>query len=328
MTQKILIVQTAFIGDVILATGLIEKLGQYFQHAQIDFLVRKGNESLLKNNPHLNKVLIWNKKEGKYKSLLKIGQQIRKDKYDYIINLQRFGATGLLTGLSGAKHKLGFDKNPFSFLFSQKFPHEIGNGSHETERNHSLIQALTDPQAAKPKLYPSDQDFKKVSSYQDQPYICIAPTSVWFTKQFEEEQWIKLINEIGSKTKIFLLGGPPDEKACESIKARSYNKNTVNLAGKLSFLESAALMKGAQMNYVNDSAPMHIASSMNAPVTAIFCSTVPSFGFGPLSDRSFVVETSKQLDCRPCGLHGHKACPKGHFNCSKTIEINQLLNSI
>ncbi|MGZ4057095.1 MAG: glycosyltransferase family 9 protein, partial [Bacteroidia bacterium] len=88
------------------------------------------------------------------------------------------------------------------------------------------------------------------------------------------------------------------------------------------------LIKDAQMNYVNDSGPMHIASAMNAKTTAIFCSTVPAFGFGPLSDDAKIVETKLQLDCRPCGLHGHKECPKGHFKCALTIETEELLRQI
>jgi heptosyltransferase-2 len=89
-----------------------------------------------------------------------------------------------------------------------------------------------------------------------------------------------------------------------------------NLAGTLSFLQSAALMAGAEMNYVNDSAPLHMASAMNAPTTAVFCSTVGSFGFTPLADVQRVVETNHSLPCRPCGLHGHQACPQGHFRCA------------
>lgn len=123
---------------------------------------------------------------------------------------------------------------------------------------------------------------------------------------------------------IFLLGAPGDQSACESIKTNSSHPRVMNLAGQLSFLESAALMKGAVMNFVNDSAPMHIASAVNAPVTAIYCSTVPAFGFGPLSDRKFVIETKEKLTCRPCGLHGFKSCPQGHFECATTIKISDL----
>jgi heptosyltransferase-2 len=82
------------------------------------------------------------------------------------------------------------------------------------------------------------------------------------------------------------------------------------------------------MNYVNDSAPMHFASSVNAPVTAVYCSTIPAFGFGPLSDISHIVEIQEPLACRPCGLHGRQTCPLGHFNCAKKIHTSQLLNKI
>jgi heptosyltransferase-2 len=69
---------------------------------------------------------------------------------------------------------------------------------------------------------------------------------------------------------------------------------------------------------------MHFASAVNAPVVAIFCSTIPAFGFGPLSDESFIVETQQKLTCKPCGIHGRKACPMNHFNCGNTIQMQQL----
>jgi len=87
-------------------------------------------------------------------------------------------------------------------------------------------------------------------------------------------------------------------------------------------------MQQAEMNFVNDSAPQHMASSVNAPVTAIFCSTVPAFGFGPVSDNAVVIETKDKLNCRPCGLHGWQKCPEGHFNCAESITTQQLLNRI
>ena len=125
--------------------------------------------------------------------------------------------------------------------------------------------------------------------------------------------------------RIYLLGASGDRPVCESIKLQAKCKKVESLAGQLSFLESATLMKDATMNFVNDSAPMHLASAMNAPVTAIFCSTVPSFGFGPLSEKSYVVQTTEKLACRPCGLHGYKKCPQGHFKCANTISVEAMV---
>ena len=126
---------------------------------------------------------------------------------------------------------------------------------------------------------------------------------------------------------IYLLGAQGDLALCESIMNAAGNKNVVNLAGKLNLLQSASLMESAVMNYVNDSGPLHIASAMNAPVTAFFCSTVPAYGFGPLSDKSFVVQTLEELECKPCGLHGWKSCPLKHFRCATTVIVPQPGNS-
>ena len=322
---KFLIIQTAFIGDVVLATPIIEKLHKFYPDSQIDFLLRKGNENLLKNHPYISNLLIWDKKNEKKKNLFRIIKLIRSKKYDYVINLQRFASTGIITAFSGSKIKVGFSKNPLSFLFTRKIKHEIGNGKHEIERNIELISEITDDSVFKPKLYPTDEDFQIVSQYKMRPYICMAPTSVWFTKQFPANKWTDLINKIEIKFHIYLIGGPDDADACDEIIAKSIRSNITNLCGELSFLQTSALMTNAIMNYVNDSAPMHMASAMNAPTTAIFCSTIPDFGFGPLSDQARIIETKEKLECRPCGLHGFKKCPEGHFKCANTINIENVL---
>lgn len=324
-TLKFLVIQTAFIGDVILATAVAEKLHQCHPGSNIDLLVRKGNESLLANHPYVKNVIVWDKKRNKLINLLRTLRTIRKNKYDYIFNLHRFASSGFITAFSGAKNTIGFDKNPLSFLFTKKIRHEIGHGKHETERNQEIIESVTDSQPCKPALYPSMTDYESVKSFQQQKYICIAPTSVWFTKQFPAEKWVELCDAISETTNIYLLGAASDANACDLIIHQAKRKNIFNLAGQLSLLASAALMKGATMNYVNDSAPMHIASAMNAPTTAVFCSTVPSFGFGPLADLSRIVETKEMLDCRPCGLHGYKSCPRGHFRCATGIETGSML---
>lgn len=320
--KKFLVIQTAFIGDVILATAVLEKLHTYYKDAQIDVLVRKGNESLLANHPFINQTLVWNKKEQKLKNLITLTKQIRKTKYDYVINLHRFASSGFITWRSGAKFKFGFDKNPFSLFYTQKFPHQIGNGLHEVERNHQLIKALTDDIVSKPKLYPSKEHYTKVQAItSNQNYLVIAPSSVWFTKQAPKSKIIELINKQPKDLIIYLIGAPSDKTYCQTIIDESESDNIQNLAGALSLLESAVLIEKAKLSFVNDSAPLHLASAMNAPVKAFFCSTVPEFGFGPLSDEFEILQVQQKLECRPCGLHGQKECPKGHFKCGLDIKL-------
>lgn len=321
--MKFLVIQTAFPGDVILASAVVEKLHEFHPSSQIDFLLRKGNESLFATHPFLNNVFVWDKKKNKLSEILRILSEVRQESYDYVINLHRFASSGFITAFSGAKNKIGFDKNPLSFLFNQKFKHTIGDGSHEINRNQQLISSITDSKPLNPKLYPSEKDFKKALEYKTVKYVCIAPASVWFTKQWSTHKWVELINLIPVEQTIFLLGAPSDFILCEEIKSAVTSsvveKRVINFSGKLSFLESAALMKDAQMNYVNDSAPLHLASAVNAPVTAVFCSTVPEFGFTPLSEKSFIAQTKENLSCRPCGLHGKSSCPEKHFRCAESI---------
>ncbi len=323
MKQKILIIQTAFIGDVVLATGLVEKLHWYFPGAEIDFLLRKGNEGLLAGHPFIHETLVWDKKENKNRNLFSILKQIRRRRYDKVINLQRYFTTGLLLVFSRGKEKTGFDKNPWSRFFDRRVKHEL-DGRHEYERNHDLVRAFTDETPALPKLYPSETDFSRVKKYKTGLYVCIAPASVQFTKQFPPEKWIRFMDRLPDSTRVYLIGAPGDEPLAKTIQQGSRHANTESLCGKLNYLESAALMRDAAMNYVNDSAPLHFASAMNAPVTAVFCSTIPAFGFGPLSKKSFIVETNTPLSCRPCSLHGEPKCPEGHFRCAMEIDETRL----
>jgi heptosyltransferase-2 len=256
---------------------------------------------------------------------MKLHQQIKQNKYGAVINLHRYASSGFLTAFSGADYKVGFDKNPLSFLFTKKVKHVIGDGRHETERYNELIEEITDKTVSKPKLYPTPSDFEKVQQYKTGKYVTMSPSSVWFTKQLPEEKWVELCNRTPDDTSIYLLGAKNDIGLCNSIRSKVAGHKSEKikiLAGELSLLQSAALMKNSQMNYVNDSAPLHLASSMNASVTAFFCSTVPSFGFSPLSDNSKVVEV-KDLPCKPCGLHGYKACPLTHFKCGHEMNLNE-----
>lgn len=318
--SNILVIQTAFIGDAILASSLLEKLHARFPSASISVLVRGGNESIYQNHPFLKEVLVWEKRKAKFRHLFALLNLIRKNQYDCVVNCHRYASSGLLTAFSGARHTAGFKENPFSFLFHHTARHKIGDGRHETERYTDLVSDFAGKDVFPPRLYPGSADETAVQAFKDKKYVCMAPASVWFTKQLPPEKWIALCDQQDASVNIFLLGAPGDTDLCEHIRKNSRHKNITVLAGKLSLLASAALMKNAAMNYVNDSAPLHLASALNAPVKAFFCSTVPEFGFGPLSSNAEILGVN-DLPCRPCGLHGYKACPLKHFKCGHDMPL-------
>ena len=328
--NRVLVIQTASLGDAIIATALLEKLHGRFPAAETDLLVQKGADALFAGHPYLHTLFVWDKKKQKYAGLHRLIRRIRKRHYDVVVNVQRFAATGWICLRSGAKETVGFDKNPFSRFFSRRIPHEISaeNYLYEADRNQRLITHLTDGEAAPTRLYPTDSDEQAVSGYKEQPYLTLSPSSLWGTKQYPKERWIQLIQAADRHYQIYLLGSPKDFPLCEEIRKACPEQLVRNLCGSLSLLQSAALMRDAEMNFTNDSAPLHLAAAVGAEVCAVFCSTVPAFGFAPRGENIRIIETDEPLPCRPCGLHGHKQCPQQHFRCAWSIPIEKLIQYI
>jgi heptosyltransferase-2 len=171
-----------------------------------------------------------------------------------------------------------------------------------------------------PQLYPSHQLPK--GFLPQKKYVCFFPGSVWATKQLPPDKWIALTHRFSNNVEIYLCGSKAESILCEYIKNKSKNNNVFNIAGKYSLSEMLSIVRQAQRVYTNDSAPLHMASALNVPVTAFFCSTVKDFGFYPLSENSEVLEV-ENLDCRPCGIHGKKQCPRHHFRCGLEIDIHR-----
>ncbi len=317
--MKVLIIQTSFPGDTILASSLIESVHASIPNAQIHFLLRKGNESLFMNHPLLKKLWIWDKSK-KFKSALSLIRSFRKEKFDLIVNVQRFFMTGAITLLSGSKKSIGFDKNPLSNFFTKKIKHEFRIGLHETQRNFLLIQDFAGI-FKKPKLYPPDINIIDTS------YIVLAPASVWYTIQWPEDYWIELGKLLQSKYKLVLLGGPADVELCARIE-KGIGTNVINTCGKFKLLESAGIIKKAKAIVCNDSAPAHLATAVNTPTVQIFCSTTTQFGFTADADKTIILQTEEKLECRPCNNHGLKACPLQHFKCAKSIQATRVEEAI
>ncbi len=302
---KILFIQTAFIGDAILGTAAVRALNA--REGKVDVLVRKGNELFYQNHPGVHRVLIWDKK-NKWSSWWTLLKEVRKTRYERIFLAQRFFTMGLFLLLSNAKSKIGYRSGWWSLAFDVKVEHRWGKGIHEVQR---LMDLVGEEQFYSPELH-------FLASHQvDRPtqsYITISPSSVWKTKQAPVQVWQQVLDRY-PHSQILVMGGPGDVAVLQAMMQQLNHAHLNLVAGQYSLMQSAWIMKGAEMNFVNDSGPLHLCSATNAPVTAFFCSTVPAFGFGPLSENSVVLETKEKLDCRPCGMHGHQQCPKGHFKC-------------
>lgn len=336
---NILVIQTAFIGDTILASHFVRALKELYPESRIHFFLRKGNESVIQGLPTIERTWVWDKQGGKVRNLQRLIRELRTINFDMVFNLHRHFNSGLISALMKSPIKVGFRQNPLSFSYTHKthhhIPHTAASGViwHEVQRNLELIKLVRpdfqiddNSKSYRPELPLLPKHMEKVAPYTSGNYFVLAPASVWFTKAWSEHKYRELTQELVKRGKVYLIGAASDRELCQRIAEGL--ENTVNLCGELNLLDSAALMMKAQRVFVNDSAPLHLASCVNAKTTAIFCSTVPAFGYTPLAQDSVVVDVGDKLSCRPCGLHGHAACPLGHFKCSQDIAISSVLATI
>jgi len=333
--DKILIIQTAFLGDVVLSTPLIRAVKKKYPNSKVFFLLIPQTEELLKNNPFLDGIIVYDKK-GKEKGVfgfLDLVKRVKSSEFDLALIPHRSLRSALLTYLAGIPQRIGFDKSSGAFLLTQTIKY-IQN-QPETKRNLSLLgKDISSESDSLPELFPSEDDFKYIDELfkswnvkKEDKIVGIAPGSVWNTKRWLPERFGQvaeaLIEKLGAK--VIFIGGKEDEKLCLKISS-NMKRNPVIAAGKTSPLQSAALISRCKVILSNDTAPMHIAVAMRIPVIAIFGSTIPEFGFAPTGKNDLVIQ--KELYCRPCGIHGRKKCPEKHFRCMKEISVEEVFQAV
>ncbi len=318
--NKILIVQTAFLGDVILITPLIRETKKLFPSATLDVMVIPQTEGALKNNPYINNIILFDKRKNKITSFAKTLFRIKKEKYDVAITPHSSLTTAWLLYYGGIKKRIGFDRWKASKYLTDKVPHR--EGIHKRLKNLELLSVFTNENLEdETELFPSKKDFEiankelQILKQTTKNLIAVAPGSVWFTKRWPEEYYKKLIGKLSEENfGIVLIGSKDEYELCERIKPE---KNVVNLAGKLSVLQSAAAISMCDLTVCNDSGVLHISNAVKTDVFAFFGPTVQSIGYFPYRKNDYVFEIN--LDCRPCGSHGGKKCPLGHHDCMRKI---------
>lgn len=311
---RFLVIQPAFLGDAVLTLPLLGRLRAAFPTAEIHWLLRRGIESLFEAHPWHITLWTWDKS---WRDWLRLYTTLRQYEWDAIFVVQRFFRMGLLGLLLPARQRITYDKNPLSSFFTHRVKHEFRAGLHEAERVLALAAPLHIPLSipSPPWLFPP----KELPIAPEPPYIIIAPASRWATKEAPFSYWEAFLRKLPHNLTVYLTGLPEDRARME--KLQSAHPRTINLAGMLSLPQLAALVAGAQRVYTVDSAMTHIASALGVPTTTVYCSTVPAFGFGPLAPHSEVVEVRDPLPCRPCGLHGKRACPIQAFPCGYQLPL-------
>jgi heptosyltransferase II len=321
--NSILVIQTAFIGDVILLTPLLAAVKRQYPDHRLDVLVIPACVNILQNNPHVDQIWSYDKR-GRQKGwygFYQLARQLKSAHYDMIFCPHRSARSALLTRCTRAPVRIGFDKNSWSWCFTHLVHYE--SSWHEIDRNLKLLSAHgTAVTLERPSLYPDQQDIlavEKLTAAADKkrPWAVLAPGSVWPTKRWPENHFHRLAQLlINNGWTVFLLGGREDQLLCKRIAA-GCDARLIDASGRLTLRASAELLRHCRWLVANDSAPLHLASAMNTPTIALFGPTVPAFGFGPVAEGSLIVE--ENLVCRPCSSHGGMRCPIKTHACLQRI---------
>lgn len=320
--KNILVIQTAFLGDVILSTPVIRGLRKIFSEANIDVVTIPGTSIVFEFNPYVRQVIEFEKKSPIKKLFLfyRLIKKLRQNNYDLAISIQSSFTSSLLMALGKTPERVGFH---FQKMVTIPVSHE--KGLHIRDRYLSLLTPFSKEKFDnQTELFWTEKEERHaqqafdVNPKKSSQAIGIAPGSVWQTKMWLKDYFIELLDRLADKNiAIFLIGGVSDKSLCEEIRQKSKNSNVIDVAGELSVLESAALIQKLDLMVTNDSAPLHIANAVKTDVLAIFGPTVRRFGCYPYRERDKMLEID--LCCRPCAKHGGNRCPEKHFRCMKEI---------
>jgi len=323
--QRLLLLQTAFLGDAVLTLPLLEKIKKVLPDAQVTVLTRPETAQVFASSRLTAEVIIDNKKTsgsffGEFFRLLK---ELKERRFDIVIVPHRSLRSALLARLSGIPVRIGFDSSAGSLLFTHKVP--FSWLIHDLERNLTLILPLAGDTAPSFPLMCGKTGALKELGVDGGIFIGANPGSVWPTKRWPWDYWARLITELARAygTKVLLVGGKNEIEWNAEIEKAAAPGSVLNLTGKTGMDELMALIGSLKLFITNDSGPMHIAVAFGVPAAAIFGPTTRELGFFPYGKDHLVLEET--LACRPCALHGSKQCPRGHFLCMRMITPDKVL---
>ncbi|MDK9699246.1 MAG: glycosyltransferase family 9 protein [bacterium] len=319
------IIQTAFLGDVVLTLPLLEEIQSRWQGSELQFICRPEAASVIETAPGIIDVAVYDKR-GKQAGLsgwLTICNRIRNFQPELVLCPHRSVRSVLLAGCSSARERIGYDRAVRVPGFTKRVKYR--KDVHETARLLDLLTPLTNVLGVPriPNIHLTDADRARADAMipaGSGKWVAIAPGAVWHTKKYPTDRYARvaaLLSQQGYR--IVTIGGPDDKQLCEQVASAGKG---IACGGLLSPRESAAVLAKCAALLTNDSAPLHLGQAVGTPTIAIFGATVPGFGFGPQAPFDEVIGI--ELSCRPCAIHGGNQCPMKHFRCMLNLAPEQV----
>jgi heptosyltransferase-2 len=323
LADRILVIQTAFLGDVVLTTPLFRELKRLFPAADLDCLVSPRGADILKGLPELDGVLVHNKRRGSLKDIKRVLGDIRRRGYDLVISPHRSPRSAIIARWSGAPKRVGYEDNALAFFYTDRVRRRTE--SHEATRIIALAEPVGGSDGSiKPHLALTAEEARNAKeSLGDRPTVAVAPGSPWATKRWPPERFGELAARfVGDGYRVIVLGANADKRVAGAVSDAS-GGIVVNLVGRTTVRQMAAFISCGELLVANDSAPVHIAAAFDVPTVALYGPTVPEMGFRPLSKWGLSLG-AEGLECRPCSAHGGDKCPEGHFACMRGMDVESV----
>jgi len=320
---KFLVVRFSSIGDIVLTTPVIRGLKQQVEHAEVHFLTKKSYFDVVKHNPYIDKIHLFDKDFSELVETLKL------EFFDYIIDLHHNLRTTRL------RNALGIPSFSFNKLNREKwvmvnFKRNILPDVHIVDRYMDCVKIFDVKNDGKGLDYfiaPEDEVNLSALGLEVNNYTAIVIGATHATKRLPNEKIIEICKKIEGK--IVLLGGPDDMENAKIIEQAVTDERLVNTCGQLKLNQSAFLVQKARVVITHDTGLMHIAAAFKKKIISLWGNTIPEFGMVPYYpiEGSEIIEV-KGLKCRPCTKIGFKTCPKRHFKCMNEIDVEKIVRIV
>lgn len=319
---KILVIRFSSIGDIVLTSPIVRCLKKQMDgEVEIHYLTKKQYKSIVENNPNITKVYTIEK------STNEIIVELKKEKFDYIIdlhkNLRSKRVIKVLKCLSFSFNKLNYEKWLLTNFKINKLPK-----IHIVDRYFEAVKPLgvKNDELGLDYFIPEKDivNINELPAIHQKGYIGFAIGAQHATKRLPQHKIVEICKKLNQS--IVLLGGKEDAKTAEEI-VKEVGINVFNACGKYNLNQSASLVQQAKSIITHDTGLMHIAAALAIKTVSVWGNTVPDFGmypYFPNKPKLFKIVENNNLSCRPCSKIGYDKCPKKHFKCMEDINVDEV----
>jgi lipopolysaccharide heptosyltransferase II len=322
--SHILVVQTAFLGDVVLTTPLLSALAS--MHGPVDVVTTPPAAVLLEGHPAVAEVIRYDKRgaDAGPMGVWRLGRRLRRRGYSRIYLPHRSVRSAILALLARAPERTGFADASGAVTYTSRVARP--RAGHEVSRLLALA-GIAPAAAPEVSLALTEVDRAAADEWMRKRgivpgFVALAPGSIWGTKRWPYYPELAALLDV----QVVAVGGPEDAALGDQVVAAAGGR-AWNATGELGLRAAAALISRASVLVTNDSAPLHLAAAVGTPVVALFGPTALEQGFGPRGPRDVVVQHSG-LTCRPCSSHGPRVCPLGHHRCMVEISVERVVAAV